>query len=197
MFPVERQNRIRELMAEKHTMKISDLSEMLGVSEMTIHRDIKPLIDEGFITKTFGGVTRKYTPADSSDTLEGHCVICHKKINEKLAYRLILPAAKIETTCCIHCGFIRHHQLHEQAVQAICHDFLLGTTVDATVSYYVMNTSISVGCCQPQVLSFHQKEHAEKFVKGFGGKIYPYEQAMEKILNNIDGKACHPSHPDN
>ncbi|GAB3793342.1 copper uptake transcriptional regulator YcnK [Virgibacillus kimchii] len=189
MFPVERQNRIRELIADRHTMKISDLSKILGVSDMTIHRDIKPLIDEGYITKTFGGISLKKAPG-FPDFSEGDCIVCQKAVNEKLAYRIILPGAKIETACCIHCGFIRHHQLREEPVQAICRDFLIQTTVDATVSFYVMDTSICMGCCQPQVLSFHLKEHAEKFVRGFGGDVYTFEEAMEKNVKKTAGKEC-------
>jgi DeoR/GlpR family transcriptional regulator of sugar metabolism len=194
MFPVERQNRIRELIANQHTMKISELSGILGVSEMTIHRDIKPLIDEGYISKTFGGITLKYVPVTPHASLD-HCVICHKTINEKLAYRIILAGSKIETACCAHCGLIRHHQLHDDKVQAICYDFLNQTTISASLATYVMDTSINIGCCQPQVLSFNLKEHAEKFVKGFGGTVYTFEEAMEKNRNKMHGKECTHTNP--
>ncbi|MFA1818806.1 DeoR family transcriptional regulator [Virgibacillus oceani] len=189
MFPVERQNRIKELIAKEHNMKISDLSEILSVSEMTIHRDIKPLIDEGYITKTFGGITLKYVPVTPEAT-EDHCVVCHKTINEKLAYRIILPGSKIETACCAHCGLIRHHQLSGEAIQALCYDFLCQTTIGASLATYVMDTSINIGCCQPQVLTFNLKEHAEKFVKGFGGSVYTFEEALEKNGKKMHGKYC-------
>jgi DeoR/GlpR family transcriptional regulator of sugar metabolism len=192
MFPAERRNRIRELIADRHTMKISELSKILGVSEMTIHRDLKPLIDEGYLTKTFGGVTIKYIPIHKA--AENHCVVCHKTVNEKLAYRIILPDSKIETACCPHCGLIRHHQLREKAIQAICYDFLNQTTTNAASAAFVMDTSIHVGCCQPQVLSFNLKEHAEKFVKGFGGTVYTFEKAMETNNRDMHGQSCtHPS----
>ncbi len=68
MLPIERQQKIKELLSKHHYMKISDLSEELGVSEMTIHRDLKPLINDGAVLKTFGGVSiaqdaNEHTPA--------------------------------------------------------------------------------------------------------------------------------------
>jgi len=56
MLPIERIKQIKELVQEKEVIKISELSNLLNVSEMTIHRDIKPLIDDGVILKTFGGI---------------------------------------------------------------------------------------------------------------------------------------------
>src|SRR5690625_3995387 len=168
-------------------MRISELSKIFGVSEMTIHRDLKPLIDDGYITKTFGGITLKYVPVHKAS--EEHCVICHKLINEKLAYRIILPDSKIETACCAHCGLIRHYQLRDKAIQAICCDFLNQTTINAALAAYVMDTSLNIGCCQPQVLPFNLKEHAEKFIKGFGGTVYTFEEVMEKNNRNMHCKA--------
>src|SRR5690625_4620171 len=47
MLPIERINRIKEIVTDKQTIKISELSKILNVSEMTIHRDLKPLIADG------------------------------------------------------------------------------------------------------------------------------------------------------
>src|SRR5699024_9665044 len=97
------------------------------------------------------------------------------------AYRLILQDNNIEMACCAHCGLIRHQQLADQVVQAICHDFLKSTTISVANASYVMDTSIDIGCCQPQVLTFEQKDHAEKFVRGFGGNVYCFKEAMYLI----------------
>ncbi|GAX89675.1 DeoR family transcriptional regulator [Effusibacillus lacus] len=109
MLPAERQIRIKELIQVRRNLKISELSELLGVSEMTIHRDIKPLIEEGIVIKTFGGITLvRETPGTVSDNDD--CVFCNRKIDTRLGYRLILPNNKVETTCCAHCGLLRHYQ---------------------------------------------------------------------------------------
>ena len=56
MLANERQQLIRELINSQKNLRISDLSGILGVSDMTVHRDIKVLVEEGIIEKTFGGI---------------------------------------------------------------------------------------------------------------------------------------------
>ncbi|GAA0432989.1 copper uptake transcriptional regulator YcnK [Lentibacillus halophilus] len=186
MLPVERQNRIKDLIKKKANMKISELSTELGVSEMTIHRDLKPLIEEGIIIKTFGGIMlAKEDPIEF--TRSDECVFCSRSINERLAYRLILSESKIEMTCCAHCGLLRHRLLGDNVIQAISQDFLRQTTISAPLAWYVMDTSIHIGCCQPQVLVFEWQEHAEKFVQGFGGKVYQFHEAMEAVFEKMNG----------
>ncbi|MCC3359403.1 DeoR family transcriptional regulator [Bacillus sp. REN16] len=186
MLPIERQNHIRKLIHSKKTLKISELSEHFNVSEMTIYRDIKPLVEEGLISKTFGGISLvekdKHVLPNQSQ-----CVYCHKPTRSKMAYRLILANDKIETACCAHCGLLRHRQLGEDVLQAICHDFFMNTTISAPLAWFVMDTSLNVGCCQPQVLTFENKEHAEKFIKGFGGEIYGLRDAIEVIYQKMQG----------
>jgi len=184
LLPVERLQRIKELIQAKKNMKISDLSKELKVSEMTIHRDLKPLVDNGTVVKTFGGVSLAKTIQIESDD---NCVYCCRPIQEKLAYRLILPNDKIEVTCCSHCGLLRHKQLDDKVIQAICYDFLRQTTISAQLASFVLDTTIDIGCCQPQVLTFEWKEHAEKFVKGFGGIICSFEEAMDAVFKKMQG----------
>lgn len=187
MLPIERQNRIREIIKEKQHIKIADLSKLFGVSEMTIHRDLKPLLDDGFIIKTFGGIT--YNRIQASPLSTDRCIYCSRNIHGKMAYRLILADNTIEMACCAHCGLLRHRQLKDQDIQAICHDFLKQTTISAPLAFYVMDTSIDMGCCQPQVLSFEWEEHARKFVKGFGGNVYIFKDAMEMVYQKMNGNS--------
>lgn len=163
-------------------MKISDLSSTLAVSEMTIHRDLKPLIEEGFVIKTFGGVTlsNKYKVLP-----QNACVYCQQNFNDKLAFRIVLNDGEIETTCCGHCGLLRFQQIHDQINQVMCLDFLLLTTINARRAHFVMNTSLNLGCCQPQVLPFEHKEEAEMFVKGFSGEIYTFNEAVNIVYQDM------------
>lgn len=196
MLPIERLNLIKELIKERQNMKISELSKELGVSEMTIHRDLKPLVEEGLIIKTFGGISlvQKEKKVKKSSDL---CVYCSRAIHERMGYRLILPNNEIEMACCAHCGLLRHRQLENNIVQAICSDFFKQTTISAPLAWYVIDTSIDMGCCNPQVLTFERKEHADKFVKGFGGVVYSFTEAMEEIFKRMNqpGSCCH-SHPE-
>lgn len=57
MLPFERQKQIRHLIQVEKVLRINELSERFNVSEMTIHRDIKRLLEEGLILKTSGGIS--------------------------------------------------------------------------------------------------------------------------------------------
>lgn len=196
MLPIERLNRIKELIQVKQNMKISELSRELDVSEMTIHRDLKSLIKERFVVKTFGGISLVYegSTKESRDT----CVICNRSsIDARMSYRLFLPNNKIEVTCCAHCGLLRQQQLGSEVVQAVCHDFFRQTTISAPLAWYILDTTVDIGCCQPQVLTFEWKEHADKFVTGFGGKVYPFDEAVEVVFRKMNSRdrSCHTDSP--
>lgn len=187
MLPLERQNRIKKLIYEKKNLKIAELSKTFGVSEMTIHRDVKGLLDQGIVKKTFGGISLVHTEHQETNTSHDSCVFCSRKNNDRLAYRLILSNDKIEMACCAHCGLLRHQQLGDKVIQAICPDFFRQTTISAPSAWFVMDTTLHMGCCQPQVLTFEWKEHAEKFVKGFGGEVYAFQAAKKALFEKMNG----------
>lgn len=191
MLPVERQEKIKVLIKSNKNMKISTLSHELGVSEMTVHRDLKPLIEEGLVIKTFGGITLVHNETPSTGE-PGHdeCIYCKRVMNEALPYRLILKNKNVEVACCAHCGLLRHQQIADDVLQAMCYDFLRRTTISAPLGWYVMETSLNIGCCQPHVLTFEHKEHAEKFVKGFGGTIFSFEEALNVLPSKMSGTTC-------
>ena len=55
LFPAERQQRILEILREEFTIRSSNLSELLCVSEMTIRRDLDALEQSGLVERTHGG----------------------------------------------------------------------------------------------------------------------------------------------
>lgn len=63
MLPAERRARIMEALEEQRVVKVSALSEVLGVSEITIRRDLKLLDREGVLRRTHGGAVLKRRPA--------------------------------------------------------------------------------------------------------------------------------------
>ena len=63
MLPAERRARIVEALEEQNIVKVSTLSETLGVSEITIRRDLKLLDREGVLRRTHGGAVLKRHPA--------------------------------------------------------------------------------------------------------------------------------------
>ena len=181
MLPIERLNQISKIIHNERYIKISELSRRLGVSEMTIHRDVKSLIEDDIVAKTFGGITL-LNKQENTQTDSG-CIICSRRIIKKMAYRMILANNNIEIACCAHCGLLRHRQLGQDVRQVICYDFLRETTISAKSAWFVMDTTVNMGCCQPQVLTFELEEHATDFIKGFGGKVYSFQQATDAVIN--------------
>jgi DeoR/GlpR family transcriptional regulator of sugar metabolism len=61
VLAVDRRHRILEQVAEHQTIHIAELAAELGVSEMTIRRDITRLERDGFLRRTYGGATAHIT----------------------------------------------------------------------------------------------------------------------------------------
>jgi DeoR family transcriptional regulator, copper-sensing transcriptional repressor len=189
LLACERKKQIKELIVNRKVLKISELSETFNVSEMTIHRDIKTMVESGFIEKTFGGISLVNQEYNVSNKNE--CVVCHRGINHRLSCRLILTKNRVETTCCTHCGFMKSQMLGDEVLEILCYDFFANTTISAMNAWFVMDTTVDLSCCQPQVLPFNQREHAEGFVRGFGGIVVTYAEAMEKVTGQMEkSKGC-------
>ncbi len=61
--PDDRRRVILERVADEQTIHVADLARELGVSEMTIRRDIRRLEQDGFLRQTYGGATAHLTRA--------------------------------------------------------------------------------------------------------------------------------------
>jgi len=55
MFAVERINIVKSYLRERGRLDVHSMSEMLGVSEVTVRRDLEKLEAEGFLTRMHGG----------------------------------------------------------------------------------------------------------------------------------------------
>jgi DeoR/GlpR family transcriptional regulator of sugar metabolism len=54
-LPAERHRRIVDVLRERHVVRVSTLSELLGVSEVTVRRDLEELEQRGLLERTHGG----------------------------------------------------------------------------------------------------------------------------------------------
>ena len=54
-LPAERHRRIQELLRERQVVRVSTLSDLMGVSEVTIRRDLEGLEHRGLLERTHGG----------------------------------------------------------------------------------------------------------------------------------------------
>lgn len=57
MLAAQRHNRILQEVRQRHGARISELAEVLDVSEMTVRRDIETLAEQGLLDKVHGGAT--------------------------------------------------------------------------------------------------------------------------------------------
>ena len=55
MIKAERQDRVRQLLEEQGTVSVKEISDALGVSDMTIRRDLEELASLGEIERVHGG----------------------------------------------------------------------------------------------------------------------------------------------
>lgn len=55
LIPSERRQRIKQMIVEQNVLKVSELSVVFGVSEMTIRRDLESLEEAGHLERRFGG----------------------------------------------------------------------------------------------------------------------------------------------
>jgi len=79
MFIAERKKKIIEMIQENGNVQVENLADDLGVSSMTIRRDLKRLKDEGVIERCYGGavIKQEVTYADKQ--------ISNKKGKERIA----------------------------------------------------------------------------------------------------------------
>jgi DeoR/GlpR family transcriptional regulator of sugar metabolism len=55
MLHITRKSKIKEMVFEKKSVTVSELTKIFKVTEETIRRDLKQLEDEGFLNRTYGG----------------------------------------------------------------------------------------------------------------------------------------------
>jgi DeoR family transcriptional regulator, fructose operon transcriptional repressor len=74
LLPTERLYKIKEILGEKEAIRITDLTDELGVSVMTIRRDLETLEKRGVLERTHGGAVlnnrMESLPIYSSGVLE-------------------------------------------------------------------------------------------------------------------------------
>jgi DeoR family transcriptional regulator, fructose operon transcriptional repressor len=85
MFPLERQKKIIELLMIKKVLKITELTEQLGVSVDTLRRDLNLLTKQGKIEKIYGGV--KIVESKFGESTIDERMISHLIEKEAIAQR--------------------------------------------------------------------------------------------------------------
>ncbi|KAA0547138.1 DeoR/GlpR transcriptional regulator [Bacillus sp. BGMRC 2118] len=188
MLPIERQQQILTWLEQEETLRVSVISKRLDVSEMTVYRDLKPLIDQQKVLKTSNGISLFTQPIIPSTS----CSYCFKNTNTRFSVQIIKKNQYVEHACCPHCGLLRFQDIEDEVSHIICRDFLKDTTISARMATFLLHADIDLNCCQPQVIAFDSSKQAKQFKTGFGGKIYTFHEVMKAINEEMNGsKCCH------
>lgn len=174
---VERQNQIMDVLAEQGHASVEMLGKLLGVSKMTVHRDLDALANEKRVRKVHGGAALSEEPKG-----EGDCTFCHSHIptDSRTKVTLHLTDGTHRHACCPHCGLLAVPRLGGQVATVLVTDFLYGRIINARTAAYVYKPGLDI-CCAPTTLAFHQTGDAERFKRGFGGEVFTFEQAIEVL----------------
>ena len=100
MLARQRQARILDEVQRKGGVRVSDLTELLGVSDMTVRRDLDALARQGLVDKVHGGATLRFGGSTDEPGFEAKS---HRQLGEKEAIareaaRLVEPGQAIALT---------------------------------------------------------------------------------------------------
>lgn len=113
--------------------------------------------------------------------MAGKCSLCGMNFagNENTAYEITMKDGKQATYCCPHCGLYVHATETAKVKTARARDFISGEWM-APADMTFLYKSSAVPACAPSWIAFGKKEEAAKFQKGFGGTLYPFNEALKE-----------------
>ncbi|HBE79375.1 MAG TPA: DeoR/GlpR transcriptional regulator [Firmicutes bacterium] len=198
MFGAQRLQKIREIAIDQEIVDVPSLSKQLGVSEVTIRRDLDKLEEEGFITKTYGGAIINKDFKTERDSLS-HKIDNKDEIN--LISEIVLQMIEGNESIFLNGGSIGRQVakcLHEKKkLMVITNDLFIATElynnpnvkVTLTGGELVPSTGIMVGPCVLRMLKEIYINKAFIEVKGvdlkFGYSMESYDEIeiVKEVLN--------------
>lgn len=189
-LPSARQQQILDWLHDEEPLTIEALVSRLGVSVMTVHRDLDALAQAGLAQKVRGGVRlQREQPPDP--LTEPRCRLCHIVVRQRTAMTIQLVSGEQIHACCPHCGLLILAE-YDTVQSVLTRDFLYGRVMNAGLAYFLLDADLSV-CCLPGVYSFASRHDAERFQRGFGGRIVAFAEAQQAIVSGHQ-TACQHSH---
>src|ERR1700733_4299924 len=97
MLARQRQSLILQAVRSDGSARVSDLTQRLGVSDMTIRRDLEVLAGAGLIEKVHGGAVLPGAPSSHEPGFEAKSVreLAEKETIARAAARLVTPGATV------------------------------------------------------------------------------------------------------
>jgi hypothetical protein len=175
LTPRQRQQHIINWLQAERSLAIDALAERLGVSAMTVHRDLDQLAGSGQVQKVHGAA--EWVEARPAAAYSRACAICHTEAPDRTMFTIHLKSGEQRHACCPHCGLL---MLDDAVALALTPDFLYGRMVNVMQAVYVIESRVHL-CCVPSALCFTCIEDAQSFQHGFGGKVMTFEVMMKHI----------------
>ncbi|WP_461831956.1 nitrous oxide reductase accessory protein NosL, partial [Aquifex sp.] len=79
-----------------------------------------------------------------------------------------------------HCGLMAFRRLSDKVESILMKDFITCNPINGLGCWYVVGSDIAP-CCSPSAFAFVDKLSAERFARGFGGKVLEFEEALEEL----------------
>jgi DNA-binding transcriptional ArsR family regulator len=184
-IPSERRQQILDTLRARRTVTVVELARQLGVSEMTIHRDLRELEERGLIQRVFGGATLL-----REDGKPLRCGVCGSLAERRLDFVVELDSGQQVTACCPHCGLMLLQRIGPRSRAALTFDFLNRQPINARDATYLVGSAVAP-CCSPSVLAFLRSDEAGKFQAAFGGDRGDLSFAMEWIAKVMGFRVEH------
>jgi len=200
MRGTERRKLMLERLEADGSLSITELAAVLGVSKMTVHRDLDLLEKRGALRRIHGGAVlpKPGTPVGQERSGGSHglreCMICFRPATQHLVYSMTLRDGTQRHACCPHCGISAQFSLGDQVVMALTADYLSGQLHSVQRSFFLYG-STAAPCCRPSILTFVEEENARRFQTGFGGDLGRFEDALNYLRAELQFNAGEPGCP--
>ena len=108
------------------------------------------------------------------------CIVCGMDVSKYPHTKYVVTTTEGEEflTCGVQCGLTLHLRFKEKFKSATASDLLSNRLFDAPKGFYVYKSTVITDMA-PGFISFVTRANAEKFQKGFGGKVVTYQEALE------------------
>jgi hypothetical protein len=108
------------------------------------------------------------------------CIVCGMDVSQYPHTRYVIESmdGKKYSTCGVQCGLTLHLRFKDKWKSATAADLLSNRPFDVKKGFYVYKSSVITDMA-PGFIAFKRRVDAEKFAKGFGGKVVTYEEALE------------------
>jgi len=108
------------------------------------------------------------------------CIVCGMDVSKYPHTRYVVKTTdgKEYVTCGVQCGLTLHLRFKDKWKSATASDLLSNRPFDVKKGFYVYKSSVITDMA-PGFIAFKKRLNAEKFAKGFWGKVVTYQEALE------------------